>query len=61
LLDHADTHVRFQAFGALSPALDRQEPGTRALLNKLLNDPNEGVRQRAEAAAARLLVRDFLP
>jgi hypothetical protein len=54
LVDHTDPLVRFHALGALFPALNPQEVDTQALLLKLRNDPNEGVRTSAEAAATRL-------
>ena len=54
LIDHEDPAVRFGALGALYPALDWQDVGTRALLRRLRNDANEGVRMRAEAATTRL-------
>jgi hypothetical protein len=54
LLDHEDTMVRFYSLGAIYPALDRHSDDTRVLLEKLRNDPNEGVRGSAEAAATRL-------
>lgn len=54
LTDHADPAVRFHALGALYPTLHPEEPTTQALLRKLLRDPNDGVRRRAEAAATRL-------
>jgi len=49
LTDHEDPAVRFHALGALFPALDRQDLATKALLSKMCNDPNEGVRRSAEA------------
>ena len=55
LTNHKDPAVRFSAFGALFPALDRTDTSTQALLRKMCNDPNEGVRRSAEAAASRLL------
>jgi hypothetical protein len=54
LINHTDAQVRFHAFGALFSALSPEEADTQTLLRKLLNDPNPGVRKRAEAAAARL-------
>ena len=54
LLDHEDPAVRFHAIGAVFPALNGQEVATQALLRKLRGDPNEGVRNSAEAAIARL-------
>lgn len=54
LLDHEDPSVRFHALGAIYPTLDRHAAGTQVLLRKMRNDPNEGVRRSAEAAAARL-------
>jgi HEAT repeat protein len=54
LLDNEDPLVRFYALGAIYPALSRHSDDTHALLRKLRNDPNEGVRMSAEAAAARL-------
>ena len=54
LLDHEDATVRFCSLGAIYPALSRDLDGTRVLLEKLRNDPNEGVREGAEAATARL-------
>ncbi len=55
LVDHESAAVRFHAFGALFPALNWQDDAARRLLAKLRNDPNEGVRRSAEAAAARVL------
>ncbi len=54
LTAHADAHVRSQAFGALYPFLDAGDPATRALLARLSQDENAGMRQRAAAATARL-------
>ena len=54
LFDHQDPAVRFHALGAIFPFLKGQDVATQALLAKLRSDPNEGVRRRAEAAAARL-------
>ena len=54
LLDSEDPAVRFHALSAIYPALNPHEAATRALLKKLCNDPNEGVRMSAAAAAARL-------
>ena len=54
LVDHTDPSVRFHALGALFSALTPEDADTQALLQKLRNDPNEGVRRSAEAAAARL-------
>jgi HEAT repeat protein len=54
LVDHENPAVRFNAFGALFPALNGQDAASRTLLAKLRSDPNEGVRRSAEAAAARL-------
>jgi hypothetical protein len=57
LTDHEDPLVRFHALGALFPFLDREDPTTATLLNKLRGDRNEGVRRSAEAAAARLSLK----
>ena len=46
--------VRFHALGALFPALNPRDADAQALVRKLRDDPNEGVRRSAEAAAARL-------
>jgi hypothetical protein len=54
LLDHKDPTVRFHALGAIYPALNPLDATRQALLRKLPQDPNAGVRKRAEAAAARL-------
>lgn len=54
LTDHEDPTVRFNAFSALFPALDSRETSTQALVRKLRDDPNEGVRRSAESAASRL-------
>jgi HEAT repeats len=54
LLDHEDPAVRFRALGAIYPALSRHSDDTQALLKKMRNDPNQGVRGIAEAAATRL-------
>ena len=54
LTAHADAMVRFHAFGALYPFLDAGDPATRALLARLSQDENVGVRACAEAATARL-------
>jgi hypothetical protein len=54
LLDHEDPAVRFRALGAIYPALSRHSDDTHALLRKLRDDPNEGVRMSAEAATTRL-------
>lgn len=55
LIGHEDPTVRFHAFGALFPILGPEHASTRDLVEKLRNDPNEGVRRIAEAAAARLM------
>ncbi len=54
LVEHQDPAVRFHAFGALYPALNREEVATQSVLRKLRNDSADGVRRIAEAAAARL-------
>lgn len=54
LLDSEDPAIRFHALGAIYPALNPHEAATQALLRRLCNDPNEGVRMAAAAAAARL-------
>lgn len=54
LLNHENADVRFHAFGALYPSLSWQDPTTRILVERLKNDPNEGVRRSAEAAFARM-------
>jgi hypothetical protein len=54
LVDHPLPAVRFHAFGALFPVLNWGDESARLLLAKLRNDPNEGVRKSAEAAAARV-------
>ena len=54
LVDHEDPAVRFHVLGALYPSLNWQDAATQSLLKKLRNDPNEGVRMRAEATTARL-------
>ena len=54
LVDHQDPTVRFHAFGALFPALNREDASTHDLLARLRSDPNEGVRRRVEVAVARL-------
>lgn len=54
LVDHRTPAVRFHAFGALFPALNWRDESARLLLAKLRNDPNEGVRRCAEAAATRV-------
>jgi hypothetical protein len=61
LLDHTDASVRFNVLGALFPALNPQEAETQALFQRLLNDPNEGVRATAKAAAARLALGHVAP
>jgi hypothetical protein len=58
LTDHEDPSVRFHALGALFPALSRDDTAAKALLTRLRNDRNEGVRKSAEAAAARLSLLD---
>jgi hypothetical protein len=57
LTDHDEPAVRFHASGALFPALNSQDATTQALLQKLLRDPNEGVRRAAVAAADRLSLK----
>jgi HEAT repeat protein len=54
LTGHSDPAVRFHAVGALFPALNPMETSTRDLLQKLLSDPNDGVRRAAQMAASRL-------
>jgi hypothetical protein len=57
LLDHDNALVRLHAFGAIFPALNWAETESFALLVKLRQDPNEGVRNSAEAAAATLSIQ----
>lgn len=54
LTSHTEPTIRFTAFNALFPALSPHEKATHVLIQKLLNDPNPGVRKAAEAAAAQL-------
>ncbi|HEU4779251.1 MAG TPA: HEAT repeat domain-containing protein, partial [Steroidobacteraceae bacterium] len=56
LVEHENPTVRFHAFGALFPALNWQDAASQDLMSKLRNDPNEGVRRSAEAAATRRLL-----
>ena len=55
LTGHRDPAVRFGAVMALFPALDAGDPFTHDLLDRLVRDPNEGVRMVAESARERLL------
>lgn len=57
LTGHFDPMVRFHAIGALFPALNPIETGTRDLLQKLLSDPNDGVRKTAQMATNRLSLK----
>ena len=54
LVEHYDARVRFGALGALFPALRADDQRTKDLLKNLRDDPDEGVRMSADAAAARL-------
>ena len=54
LTEHPSPPVRFEALGAVYPALDADDPITRILIKRLLNDPNEGVRGITEITAQRL-------
>ncbi len=54
LLEHKDPSVRFNALGAVYPALDCGDPDSIALLTRLKSDENEGVRRAALAAASNL-------
>lgn len=54
LIAHQLPAVRFHAFGAPFPVLDWRDESARHLLATLVNDPNEGVRRSAEAAATRM-------
>lgn len=54
LTEHAKAPIRFHAFSALYPLLGATDPATKALLTRMLSDPNDGVRKIAEAAAGRL-------
>jgi hypothetical protein len=54
LTNHEIPAIRFNALGALFPALDRSKQETRELIGKLLNDSNKGVRLAAESAARQL-------
>lgn len=53
-LDHRDYSIRFHAIGALYPFLDRSASETKAMLTRLSNDPEKGVRMAAQAALKRL-------
>jgi HEAT repeat protein len=53
LTAHVEPMVRFHALGAVYPALDPGDPETGALIQRLLHDPNDGVRRAANAAASR--------
>jgi hypothetical protein len=52
--EHVDPLVRSYALGALFPFLSAADPSTQALLSRLRADENKGVRERANAATARL-------
>lgn len=54
LTHHEVPAIRGNAFGALFPSLDRTNSVSLELINRLLEDDNEGVRMGAEAAAKRL-------
>jgi HEAT repeat protein len=54
LTAHVEPMVRFYALSAVYPFLNLTEPATQALLTKLVQDENDGVRMMAEAAVARL-------
>lgn len=54
LTEHKDPSVRFNALGAVYPALDPGNEDTVALLDRLRSDENEGVRRKAVAAARTL-------
>ena len=54
LTEHHDSSVRFNALGAVFPALNLDNNESRALLERLKNDENEGVRRKAVAAARSL-------
>jgi HEAT repeat protein len=55
LTGHSSPAVRFNALGAIFPVLSATDVSTQAMLRRLLGDENEGVRNAAQAAAARLL------
>jgi HEAT repeat protein len=57
LTAHVEPMVRFHALSAVYPFLNLAEPATQALLTKLTQDENDGVRRIAEAAVARLSSR----
>jgi len=54
LTAHVEPMVRFHALSAVYPFLNLAEPATQALMTKLVEDENDGVRKIAEAAVARL-------
>lgn len=54
LTDHTDPSIRLHAFGALFPTLDPNQATTRRLFERLLCDPDDGVRWAATDGAARL-------
>lgn len=54
LLEHGSAQVRFYALSAVFPDLDWADPSTQALLQRLREDPNKGVRMAAESAICRL-------
>jgi len=49
-----DPSVRFEALGALFPALRAGDPATESLLDRLVDDPNVGVRIAARSARDQL-------
>ena len=57
LTNHKTPIVRFQALCALYPALNGEEAITQTLLKKMNQDPNEGVRRTAQAAAENLSLK----
>lgn len=50
LVDHETPIIRWYAFGALFPLLDKEEMSTLELIEKMKKDTNEGVRLSAESA-----------
>lgn len=56
LTEHEDPGVRFHAFAALYPVLDPGSTKLQVVIQRLLADPNSGVRGAAEAANAQAFV-----
>ncbi len=60
LVDHEAPIIRWYAFGAIFPLLNKEDESTFELIQKIKNDKNKGVRMRGEAAEERLREQDTI-